>query len=163
RDHAPLFDHFGEERSADRKIRRVGGVAAANANVLECLSAGCEQSEGRARRRQQRHHAIENEFEQLLHRPVFDELRGERRENAGALAAAVDLIDRFTQWEHETLRVRVAVDGNELWRRIGVRRIEDHLAVAEEDAVAWFDDGWLEDLRPVEQRAVNAAAIADAP
>ena len=41
--------------------------------------------------------------------------------------------------------------------------MEDHFAVAEADAIAGFESDGGGELRAVEQRAVDAAAIADQP
>ena len=103
----------------------------------ERLAVGREEPERRARRMQMLHDALDDEAEQLVHRPVFDQLAGEERRASAAArcrrssARSVDLVDRDGD-RGAGLAIR---DGDEA---VGVvlGRLEDDLRVAEADAVA---------------------------
>ena len=67
------------------------------------------------------------------------------------------------QRDGQVLRVRVAVERDDAATRELLVRLEDHFAVAEGDAVARLERRGAVEPHAVEQRAVDAAAVAHEP
>ena len=157
RDDLTAVDNFFQQRPADEKIRRLRRILPSQFDVVECRAIRTEKRHRGARRMQQADDAIENEFEQIAHRAVGKKFERERVENARAFGAALFAVDL----DRQVRRMRVAVDGNHL--RLHFVGVEDHLAVAEGDAIARAERDGLGDFHSVHQRAVYAAAVADEP
>src|SRR5437870_6132600 len=116
-----------------------------------------EQRWRAARGMQQTADAVDNELEQIAHRTVVHEFDRQLIQNAGALRASLFFVD----FDREIGRVRVAVDRNELRDRLV--RVKDDFAVAEGDAIACAEGDGVDDLDTIDERSIDAAAVAHVP
>ena len=155
------LDHLVQQRATDDQV--AGGVAslgAAQMLLRKRRPVRAEQCNGCTGRVQQPDDLVEDEVEQVVHRPVLEESQGQRGEDAGGQfrTAGVAFV---IEADGQTGSQRVAVNGHKL--RGGLALMKHYLGVAEGDAVTAGQRQLPRDARTIEHRAVDAPAVAHVP